>query len=130
MGLLKIICWALIFLTRLHFPPGSSIASILKDFFIKKERVLCSIILIPSMMNEQDNLAEILSGFSFIQQSIPSTPKSCGMFVHRFTMSRLVMIISTGTLRGNLLRYSKPSLKWLLTWITKGLIRMPINLLR
>ena len=31
MGLFKIICWALIFLTRLRFPPGSSIATILKD---------------------------------------------------------------------------------------------------
>ena len=30
MGLFKIICWALIFLTRLRFPPGSSIATILK----------------------------------------------------------------------------------------------------
>ena len=30
MGLFKIICWALIFLTRLRFPPGSSIAIIWK----------------------------------------------------------------------------------------------------
>ena len=31
MGLFKIICWPLIFLTRLHFPQGSSIATILSE---------------------------------------------------------------------------------------------------
>ena len=31
MGLFKIICWVLILLTRLRFPPGSSIATILKN---------------------------------------------------------------------------------------------------
>ena len=29
MALLRVLCWALIFLLRLRFPPGSSIASIL-----------------------------------------------------------------------------------------------------
>ena len=44
MGLFKIICWALIFLKGLRFPPGSSIATILKRiksfYFREKLRIL------------------------------------------------------------------------------------------
>ena len=31
MALLKVICWAIIFITRLRFPPGKSLATILKN---------------------------------------------------------------------------------------------------
>ena len=31
MPVLKMICWAIIFITRLRFPPGTSIATILKN---------------------------------------------------------------------------------------------------
>ena len=34
MALLKVICWAIIFITRLRFPPGKSLATILKLFNI------------------------------------------------------------------------------------------------
>ena len=32
MALLRTLCWALIFILRLRFPPGSSLASIAKDW--------------------------------------------------------------------------------------------------
>ena len=32
MALLKVICWAIIFITRLRFPPGKSLATILNKY--------------------------------------------------------------------------------------------------
>ena len=37
MALLKVICWAIIFITRLRFPPGKSLATILN----KHLTILC-----------------------------------------------------------------------------------------
>ena len=34
MALLKVICWAIIFITRLRFPPGKSLATILSQIQI------------------------------------------------------------------------------------------------
>ena len=34
MALLKVICWALIFIIRIRFPPGKSLATILNKLFV------------------------------------------------------------------------------------------------
>ena len=38
MALLKALCWALIFIMRIRFPPGTSLATELNDFFSKNVR--------------------------------------------------------------------------------------------
>ena len=39
MALLKVICWAIIFITRLRFPPGKSLATTLNEVNSLKEEV-------------------------------------------------------------------------------------------
>ena len=39
MVLLKVICWTIIFVIRLHFPPGTSIAMIPTEKFLEKDLV-------------------------------------------------------------------------------------------
>ena len=50
--------------------------------------------------------------------------------MYKLVMSKLVKIVSLGTLRGSLLMNSVLFLKLLLTNVTKGLMRIPIKLLR
>ena len=37
MALLKVICWAIIFITRIHFPPGKSLATILIHRYVASQ---------------------------------------------------------------------------------------------
>ena len=56
MGFFKIICWAIIFITRLRFPPGISIAEILTKRDISTQTSIVSL----SVPNEENN-SNILS---------------------------------------------------------------------
>ena len=57
MGLFKIICWALIFLTRLPFPPGSSIVLWLW-FLVKNASIKCHV---------DENKCSVYLSYTFIQ---------------------------------------------------------------
>ena len=45
MALLRILCWTLIFLTRLRFPPGKSIAIKLKIIELEKKKIQLALFL-------------------------------------------------------------------------------------